>query len=142
MTSLQELASRADGDSVTAARLAGEEKYFPDCRPFLAGLEPQHLVLLTTGAATIERDDGQTNRRRSADDGGVAVVGDRSLLVVVDDHHWEFPYHGLGGVGHSDGRIQLYVPGQWLVKLRVASSADDDEVAAGLHYCRGRLREA
>ncbi|PSP79550.1 hypothetical protein BRC81_04885 [Halobacteriales archaeon QS_1_68_20] len=38
-----ELARGAEGASVTAARLRGDEKYFPDCRPFLQeGQQPHH----------------------------------------------------------------------------------------------------
>lgn len=142
MTSLRELADEADGDSVTAARLAGDEGYFPDCRPYLDGLRPQHLVLLTTGSWTIQHVASEHTRRESANRGGVAVVCDRSLLVVVDDSHWEFPYDALGGVGGGYDIVELYLPGPFHVQLRVAKGADEEEVADGLAYLRRRLREA
>lgn len=151
---LDELASEAEADSVTASRLRGDELYFPDCRPFLQeGQQPQHLILLTTSgdAFTAEGMVYQTNRgfgdthtslSASSAQGGVVIATQSELLVVVDDSFVEVPLAHLQGLIRSERRVDLFWSGNKPLRFRIAQSADECDVFEGISYLRQQIKAA
>lgn len=144
---VQELARQADGDSVTAARLRGDEQYFPDCRPFLQeGQQPHHLILLTTAVHAFKAEgsagsvDTHTNLSATSDRGGVAIPTGSELLIVVDDAFCEIPFTNLQGILRDGDSIELHGIGYKGYSLNVATSADEREVDAAVDYLRRRIR--
>lgn len=142
------LAAAAEGDSVTADRLRGDEKYFPDCRPALQeGQQPHHLLLLTTSGQALDVESelpemhSPLTSSLSASTGGVAVLTATSLLAVVDGSVLEAPYGRLQGCVRHDGTIHVHGTGGVGYVLNVALSADPAEVDAAFGYLRRNVRE-
>jgi hypothetical protein len=146
---MDELARRAEGDSVTAERLRGEVEYFPDTRHALdEGQQPHHLVLLTTSGNAVEVESTPTTSAHhsvtslglDASDGGVAVLTETSVVVVVDDDVLEVPYGHIQGCLDRGFDIHLH-GGTGGYVLAVASSAEGSDVSAGVTYLRRMIRE-
>lgn len=139
----ERLVRAADGESVTADRLRGEEKYFPNCLPHLyRDQQPHHLLLLTTSNeafGVVTKTLAPT--ALSADEGGVALFTEETVLVVVDDDGlFEIPYSKLDSTKFGTGHVILTANGRGYY-LDVAMSADEDEVAAAYDYLRRQVYE-
>lgn len=147
---VQQLARQAEGPSVTASRLRGDEKYFPDCRHYLyEEQQPQHLILLTTSgwAFRTEGVDTEvggtcTELYATADDGGVAICTDEELLVVVGASFCEVAYTHLRGILANQGRVELHATGNKGYALDIARSADAHETTLALDFLRRKVRTA
>jgi hypothetical protein len=139
----ERLARDATGESVTAARLRGEEQYYPTCTDFLQDdQQPHHLVLLTIRDTAFVADRGGRYGETAElynESGGVALLTEQEMLTVIDDVAYEVPYAAMEGVFHG-GTVQVVTPGQTYT-LYVASSADDAEIDAACDYLRKRARE-
>jgi hypothetical protein len=142
----RQLAREADGDSVTAARLDGDERYFPNSLAFLqADQQPRHLLLLTTSGNAFDVHAGSRSgevptEKLDAVTGGVAVFTTDAVLVVVDDCSFEMPYAAIDATQYDDYKVVLYATGREY-RLYTADSADDAEVAAAYDYLRRQVRE-
>lgn len=99
---LAALAADGMGPSVTAARLLGDVKYYPDCRPFLQEeQQPHRMILLTTSGWAFRAGGMEWNASTGVGSthtdlstfskGAVAICTDEELLVVVSDDFWEIP---------------------------------------------------
>lgn len=147
---MAELAVAADGDSVTADRLRGDEPYFPDCRPALQnGEQPHHIVHLTTVDQTLYASNGghgQYGRGGfthdlTADEGAVLLLTNDELLFVVDSIVGAVPYRRIQGTIRFGETISVHGIGGMSYAFHLANTSDPDEVAVGYDYLRRMVRE-
>lgn len=136
---MQDLVRKAEGDSVTVARLDGSERYYPDAsrifdRPYRReGEIPHHVVLLAKGGTGVA--SGHT--------GSLIFTNQAVHFVSSYPTFLEVPYEEISSIKgrklRKSGTIR-FVAGGREYKFGLAVSGESDHAVAAFDFFRGIYR--
>lgn len=105
---MESLINQAEGESVTKARLTGDERYYPDASYIFTGEnsltddQPQYIVLLTTGSSIAKGTPSV-----SPGEEGIEIQTGNSSLIFAKNSLFAVGA-GIGGIfSNSPGFIQI-----------------------------------
>jgi len=142
-------AAGARSDTVTAARLCGEEQFFHNVIPFLEeGEQPHYLFPLTNGLtadnALVIESGAEERVLLSNTDGGSVMISDLSIRIVSSKGEWSIPFDSISSVdfvGHPALHIQT-TGRTYYIKIAGTFFDEEETVSEAATHIRQIQRES
>ncbi|GAA3880250.1 hypothetical protein [Haloarcula argentinensis] len=148
---MNQLVEKAEGDSVTADKLTGDKKYFPDAS-FLFEEDmqgeneiPHHIVLLTNSGAfsrIIQGELVEDNSLFGRTEMSLVFTNKGLYLVTTSNEFFLFPYEQIENIAasglESAGHIRIS-SGSGIYDFELARSGDGQAVVEAVSYLRSQI---
>lgn len=146
---LNQLANKAESDTVTVDRLLGEEQFFFNVVPFFEeGEQPHFLFPLTQGvfaeSALVVESGAETQELLSKSDGGSVVITDRYVRIHSKKGEWTIPYNSVTSVdfvGHPALHVQT-AGRTYYIKIAGTFFDEEQNLSEAASYIREKQRES